>query len=105
MRKHLENVWEQTKVKPKELEDLIELPWDLRQYWEWFLRLHNKRPSGMGVESIPYSEMLSFFQMLGVQPTEEEIELLDLLDATAVKYMNKQQKKESDKAKNKAKKA
>lgn len=66
----------------------------MQEYWSWFLRLHARRPSGMGVTAIPYSEMLAFFELIGVTPDSSEIEVLEMFDRIAIKAFSEQQEKE-----------
>lgn len=75
----------------------------MKEYWHWFLRLSNRRPSGMGVSSIPYSEMLAFFELIGIVPESYEIEVIEAFDRIAMKHYSEQQEKEQKKAKQKAK--
>ena len=102
LRENLENAERQLKRKPKELEDLVELPEAFQEYWQWFLRLSNHRPSGMGISAIPYSEYVAFFQLIGVAPEPYEIEILEVFDSIALKYYAKQQEKEQARAKQKS---
>ena len=97
------NVQRQLGRVPKELEDLVELPECMNEYWAWFLRLSNRRPSGMGLSTIPYSEMQAFFELIGVVPEPYEIEVIEAFDRIAMKYFSDQQEKEKQKAKQKAK--
>lgn len=99
LKENLLNVQRQLKRTPKELEDLVELPDCMQEYWSWFCRLSNRRPSGMGVSAIPYSEMLAFFELLGVVPEPYEIHVLELFDSIAIKHYQKQQEKEQSKSK------
>lgn len=101
LRENLLNVQRQLKRVPKELEDLVELPECMKEYWHWFLRLSNRRPSGMGVSTIPYSEMLAFFELIGIVPEPYEIDVIEAFDRVAMNHFNKQQEK--NKAKQKAK--
>ena len=103
LREHLESVEKQTRTTPKELQDLIELPESMQEYWSWFLRLNSRRPSGMGMSSIPYSEMLAFFELIGVVPDPCEIEVIELFDRTAMKVYSEQQEKEQKSSQSKAK--
>ena len=102
LKENLLNVQRQLKRTPKELEDLVELPNCMAEYWHWFTRLSNRRPSGMGVSAIPYSEMLAFFELLGIVPDQFEIEILEMFDHIAMKHYVKQQEKEQAKAKQKS---
>lgn len=103
-REHLESVAKQLKRTPKELENLVELPNPLQECWHWFLKLNRKRPAGMGISEIPYSEMLSFFELIGVEPELCEIELIEMFDRIAIDYYSKQQEKEQKKAQAKSRK-
>lgn len=75
----------------------------MNEYWSWFLRLSNRRPSGMGVSAIPYSEMLAFFELIGVVPESYEIDVIEAFDRIAMKYFSEQHEKDQKKAKQKAK--
>lgn len=94
LRDHLEAVWKQTKKKPKELDNLIELPICMTEYWQWFLKLNARRPSGMGISAIPYSEMLAFFQLTGVCPDPCDVEVIEMFDRVALGVFAEQQDKE-----------
>lgn len=48
----------------------------------------------MGVSAIPYSEMLAFFDLIGVTPDSSEIEVLEMFDRIAIKAFSEQQEKE-----------
>ncbi|MCZ2397817.1 MAG: hypothetical protein LC100_14905 [Chitinophagales bacterium] len=48
----------------------------------------------MGVSAIPYSEMLAFFELIGVTPDSSEIEVLEMFDRIAIKAFSEQQEKE-----------
>lgn len=78
------------------------MPDSFQEYWNWFLRLSNRRPSGMGISAIPYSEYLAFFSLIGITPEPYEIEILEVFDSIAVKHYVKQQEKEQERAKAKA---
>lgn len=80
------------------------MPESLMEYWHWFLRLHNRRPAGMGVSSIPYSEMDAFFRMQGISPEPFEIEILELFDGIALRIIGEQMQKEQQRQQQKQKK-
>ena len=103
LRENLLNVQRQLKRTPKELEDLVEMPECMKEYYQWFCRLSNRRPPGMGISAIPYSEMLAFFELMGIVPEIYEIEILEMFDNIAMKYYHKQSEKEQAKSKQKAK--
>ena len=73
------------------------MPESLMEYWHWFLRLHNRRPSGMGVCSIPFSEMQAFFSMLGISPEPYEVEIIEMFDSIAMRIISEQLNKEQQK--------
>ena len=102
LKENLLNVQRQLKRTPKELEELVELPNCMAEYWHWFTRLSNRRPSGMGISAIPYSEMLSFFELMGIVPEPYEIEVIEMFDSVAIKHYQKQQEKEQAKSKQKS---
>ena len=102
LRENLLNVQRQLKRTPKELEDLVELPECMQEYWVWFIKLSNRRPSGMGISAIPYSEMLAFFELMGIVPEPYEIEVIEMFDSVAIKHYQKQQEKEQARAKQKS---
>ena len=102
LRENLLNVQRQLKRTPKELEDLVELPECMQEYWVWFIKLSNRRPSGMGISAIPYSEMLAFFELMGIVPEPYEIEVIGMFDSVAIKHYQKQQEKEQAKSKQKS---
>ena len=85
---------------------MVELPAGMRQCWNWFLRLNRKRPAGMGISEIPYTEMKSFFDLHGIEPESYEIELIEIFDRIAMKSFTDAQEKEQrqQEAKAKAKK-
>lgn len=103
LRDHLESAERQFRKKPKQLENLVELPKSMKEPWEWFLRLNNHRPTGMGISAIPYSEILSFFTLLGIDPEPTDVELIELFDKIAIKIANQQQEKENQRNAAKAK--
>lgn len=94
LKEHLENVQRITHKVPKELENLVELPECMREYWNWFLKLNNKRQPGMGIAAISYQEMKAFFELYGIYPEPNEIEVLEMFDRLAVETFSKQAEKE-----------
>lgn len=73
------------------------------EVWIWFKRLSNRRQSGMGVNPITFTEIQSFFSLLGITPVPEEIELLELFDGLTVQFYNKQQAQAAKKSQSKPK--
>lgn len=103
VRDQLAAVWRMTGNKPKELDELIELPEIFTECWHWFLRLNNRRAStGFGVNPIAYSEMLSFFELINYQPQEWELDMIERFDSIAMQEYDKEATKERKKAKSKS---
>lgn len=96
---HLLAVEKITKKKPKELLDLVELPDSFRECWNWFINLNNSRSSGFGMGAITYTEMYSYFNLMQIEVSPEEIEVIKMFDLIAMKSYNEQQ--EQNKVKNK----
>ena len=93
MRDQLQSVWRQTCIKPKELEDLIELPEGCFQVWKWFIDLHNARGSnGFGINPISYTEIYSYFGLMTIVPEEWEINLIKRFDNEALTAYAKEAK-------------
>lgn len=91
-------MWKKTGVKPKELEELIELPSSCYQVWKWFIDLHNARSSnGFGVNPISYTEIYSYFSLINIEPEEWEIDLIKKFDSEALKAFSKQAESEKQK--------
>ena len=98
LREQLESVWKQTGIKPKELEELTELPDCFKYAWEYFLKLNQKRTSnGFGLNPISYSEMKSFFELNRIIPDPIEVEVISLLDNIALEHYAKEQEKNNKK--------
>lgn len=102
MRQQLENVWRQTGVKPKELEEIVELPESCYQVWRWFIDLHNTRGSnGFGVNPINYTEIKSYFDLLWITPEEWEVNLIKRFDHEALAAYAKEAEREQKKSQKK----
>lgn len=93
------SVWRQTGIKPKELEDIVELPESCVQVWKWFIDLHNARGSnGFGVNPIPYTEIKAYFDLIEVQPEDWEVTLIKLFDNEALSAYAKEAETERKKS-------
>lgn len=55
----------------------------------------------MGVSAINYTEMHYYFQLHGIDPEVEEVELIKVFDRVALNMMQEQSEKEQDKTKRK----
>lgn len=86
LRDQLNSVWRQTGVKPKELQELKELPESCTQVWKWFIDLNNSRSSnGYGVNPISYSDMKAYFDLIAIEVEDWELELIKRIDNEALK--------------------
>lgn len=102
MREQLESVWRQTGVKPRELEELIDLPESCYQVWKWFIDLHNTRGSnGFGVNPISYTEIKNYFDLMYIKPEEWEVSLIKQFDNAALSAYAKEAERERNKSKKK----
>lgn len=94
------SVWRQTGVKPKELEDMLEFPQDMMQVWKFFIDLHNGRSgNGFSANPISYSDIYSYFQLIGIEPHDWEIDVIRKLDMIALDAFAEQARKEQKKSK------
>lgn len=95
-------MWRQTGVKPKELEDLIELPEGYHQVWKFFIDLHNARGSnGFGINPISYTEIKSYFDLMQIQAEDYEVTLIKLFDNEALNAYAKEAEAERKKSQKK----
>ena len=92
LRSHLETVWQQTGVKPAELEE-CECPDAARHIWGWFIELSRSRgSSGMGGPSpISYMEITAWSHLTKSEPTPFEISCIMGLDSI---WLNSSSKRE-----------
>ena len=98
IREQLENVWKQTGIKPKELENLIELKQSQYELWSWFLSLHESRSSnGFGVNPITYSDIDSFFKLKQIIPEQWEVDLIKRLDREVLAVYAEKSKQDAKK--------
>lgn len=98
MRAQLESAWRQLGVKPKELEELVDLPESMHLVWNYFIDLNSTRGSnGFGVNPITFTEMKSYFDLYDISPLFYEVELIKKLDRVALDCFHKQQEKENKK--------
>lgn len=57
------------------------------------MRLNNQRQSGMSVNPLSYSDINSFFNLIDVDVTEEELNIILLLDRVVLDHYAEEQKK------------
>ena len=101
LRDQLNSVWRQTGVKPKQLDELKELPESCAEVWFTFLKLHNARQgSGFGVSPIAYSEIQAYTNLYQIELEEWELDLLRMFDQAVLEIIAEEQEKKST-AKNK----
>jgi hypothetical protein len=99
LKQHLESVWRQTGVKPKELDELCELPESCSQVWSWFTDLSSSRSSnGFGINPLAYSEIKAYFDLMQIEPLEWELRLLKRFDLELIKYYAKKAEETSKKS-------
>lgn len=91
------------KKQKETLPELVQpdLPDSCRQVWGWFIKLHKKRQSGMGVNPISWESIRAFFDLIDVEPEEWELHLIDRFDDIVLEQYAKQQKQENAKRKTK----
>lgn len=89
-REHLESVQRQRGIQLEELK-IPELPKSCTDVWKWFLALNSSRGSGLSVSPISYTDMKSYFDLIDIRPTEDEISLVKLLDNILLDIYSKKQ--------------
>lgn len=94
-REHLASVEKITGRKPKELEELIELPNEFKKVWEDFICLSSSRPSGFGISPISYTEIMNYSILMGVEFEPWEVQVIKIFDRVTIEEINKQNKKQS----------
>jgi len=85
------------KRKPKELEDLVELPLHIQEVWSWFLSLNSTRSSGFAISAISYTEMQAFFTLQQIDAQPYEIDMIRLFDSIAMKHSAERDKEKPKK--------
>ena len=89
LRDQLNLVWKNTGIRPKELDDLPELPKTCIEVWNWFIDLSASRTSnGFGMNPFTYQEILAYFTLINVIPKDWEIKLLKMLDSKAIEILS-----------------
>lgn len=87
-------VWERTGVKPKELEELLELPHVCFAAWEAFAKLNQRRTSnGFGINPITYNDIDTYCNLYQVTLEPWEIDLICAFDNEVLIAHNKQAEK------------
>lgn len=101
LRDQLNSVWRQTGVKPKQLDELKELPESCTELWKIFIDLHNARQSnGFGMSPLTYSDISAYAHLYKIEFEEWELTLLRMFDQAVLQIIADDQEKKST-AKNK----
>lgn len=96
LRDQLNNAWRQTGIKPKQLDELKELPDSCSHLWKIFIDLHNARSSnGFGVSPISYLEIQSYSKLYQIKFEDWELDLIRMFDQTVLQIIAEDQEKKS----------
>ena len=88
----------QTGVKPKELDEAVELPDSMVELWGWFVVLNESRSSnGFGLNPLNFSDIWAFFQLQEITPHKWEVDLIKRLDREVLSIYNKKAAADSKK--------
>ena len=88
-RDHLEQVYKQTGVKPKELENEHNFPSILSHVWSAFVHISNGRSAGFsGPNPIQYSEIKAWCELTGTPLSSWHVEIIKLLDSKYIGALN-----------------
>lgn len=93
----LNSVWRQTGIKPKELDEMVELPEVFQEIWSWLVKLNQTRAVGFGISCITFTEMKAFFDLYRIEPEEWELFVLERFDRVAVETLASEQEKRNKK--------
>jgi len=106
LREHLKKVaesvsssWFDSPSSPKELDDPPELPSVFTYCWHDFLQLHNARQAGFSINCLSYTEIKSYFDLMGVTPAPWHISVIKLFDNLFMQEHAKQEEKKKSKNK------
>lgn len=84
-----------TRIKPKELQELVELPEQFRECWLWFIALNNSRASGFGVSPISFTEIYYYFLLFRIDVQPWEVEAIKMFDNVAMQVAQARQDKQN----------
>lgn len=94
LRDQLMSVWRQTGIKPKQLDELPELPESCYHLWKIFIDLHNTRQnSGFGVSPISYLEIEAYSRLYSIELDPWELDLLKKFDSEVLAIIAEEQNK------------
>lgn len=88
LRDHLLNIQKQYNITPPELVE-VEVSYLVMYLWESFLELNSTRQSGMGVNSISYSEIKAYCDLTQTVFSPYEIKVIKMLDRVFLEHYNK----------------
>lgn len=75
--------------------NLVEMPDSLAYVWDWYLRLNETRPVGMGMSAITYTEIRSYFELMDIEVEPFEVELIKVFDRLSLTASYKEQEKQT----------
>lgn len=84
---------------PKELEEAPTLPSVFEFCWHDFLQVHNTRQAGFSVNCISYTEIKSYFDLMGVSPEPWHVSVIKMFDSLFMQEHSKQEEKKRPKGK------
>lgn len=79
--------------------DQPELAFHLVYIWEAYHALHNRRPQGLGIHPIPYTEINAFMDIYGIIKTNARRDMVDMivkLDMVSVTFAEEKGRKQDE---------
>lgn len=102
LREHLKKVQEEVCNSswfdipaPKELEDVPELPSVFEYCWHDFLQLHGARQVGFSLNSLSYTEIKNYFDLMGITPEPWHVSIIKLFDSLFMQEHARQEEKKN----------
>lgn len=81
--------------KPKELDELVELPKEFTKVWEDYLNLSSSRQAGFGLSPITYTEIDAYSRLMGIELESWEVQMIKMFDRVTLSEVAKQQEKKA----------
>ena len=100
LREHLLAVERVTGIRPKELDELVELPQEFIFLWNDFVNLSSTRPSGFGISAISFTEIDAYARLYNIEYDPWQLDMLRKFDSVAMQVYSEEQKKEANKKSN-----
>ena len=104
LREHLKKVseqvtssWFENASTPKELEEAPVLPTVFDYCWHDFLQLHNARQAGFSLNSLSYTEIKNYFDLMSVKPEPWHVSIIKLFDNLFMQEYARQEEKKKTK--------